>query len=354
VGRWHAARAVTVVVAVLVVTARIWLFVTGRQYGASAERAWNLVVAAAIGLMVLTWSQARAARRHAAGEVVEVGSVVAGASAALAFAAAAVGSVSLIVPSTPTQAAAPACEGAPVYGARFFAQTVQELGGVNARSGPGTSHPQVNRFSGGCTLGFDGYCIGEPIGDFRVLLGKEPWPDQRWLIVHRRAQLVASAKVQSQSKEAALGDQPDPRCAGWGGRAQPKIITFTVTPSANGRGLAGLQAQTTGAVVVGYAVRLLTTPVDAVDPYGPIGAKSNAPGFSARWAPSVAAAHLPGRSGEVQVAAVVCLAAGVPDRAPSVVRVRLSRGAVVAVRPDTVDDMGARQQLGYTACAGPS
>ncbi len=351
-GNW--VRAATVVGAAIIVTARVWLFMTGRQYGASTERAWNLVVAAVIGLMVLTWYQVAAVRRRRAGNDVEIGSVVSAATAALAFAAAAVGTVSLIAPNTPTQAAAPACAGAPVYGSRFFAQTVEALGGANARSGPGTGYPQVNRFSAGCTLGFDGYCIGQPIGDFRAMIGNEPWPDQRWLIVHRRNQLVASGRVQSQTKEAALGDRPDPRCAAWGGQPPPTISKLAVKLPTGGRGLAELHVQATNAVVVGYAVRLLTVPLDGSDPYGLIGAKSNAPAFGARWNVSIAAARLPRQSGEVQVAAVACLAAAVPDQTPVAVRVRLSHGRVIGTRPDTITDARLRQRLGSTACSVPS
>src|SRR5512132_1428284 len=93
VGWWRLAGGIAALVAFLVVAARIWSFASGHQFGASAEWAWNLLVAASIGLVVLTWYQAYAVGRRAARKQVEAGSVVAAASAALAFAAAAVGSV---------------------------------------------------------------------------------------------------------------------------------------------------------------------------------------------------------------------------------------------------------------------
>jgi hypothetical protein len=154
----------------LTLAARVGLFITGWAYGAAAERSWNLLLAATVGLAVLMSYQAAAVARRRAGQDVPFGGVASAAGAALSLAAAALGAVTLVVPNAPTRAAAAACAGAPVYGARFFAQTVEALGGVNARSGPGTGYPQVNRFAAGCTLGFDGYCIGEPIGDFRVTL----------------------------------------------------------------------------------------------------------------------------------------------------------------------------------------
>jgi hypothetical protein len=67
----------------------------------------------------------------------------------------------------------------------------------------------------------------------------------------------------------------------------------------------------------------------------------------------VTAAALPGRSGEVQVAAVAYLTAGVPDRACVAVRVRLAHGVIVGTRADTVSGADANEQLGYTACAAP-
>ena len=158
--------------------------------------------------------------------------------------------------------------------------------------------PAVNRFSVGCSLGFDGYCIGEPIGDFRAPLGREGWPDQRWLILHRRDELVASGRVQSQSKESRLGGEPDKRCARWGGLPLPKVGKLTVTPPGKGQSLATLQVESTGAVVVGYGVHLVTAPVDGVYPYDRIGAKTNAPGFSAQWNPSFAAQHLRSRASQ--------------------------------------------------------
>jgi hypothetical protein len=138
------------VLALASVILRIWLFRSGLQYGAAAERAWNLILAAVVGLTVLAGFQASAVRRSPGGPI-EIGSVVSAASAALAFATAAVGAVSLVAPNTPTQAAAPACSGTPVYGAKFFAQTVGELGGANARTGPSTAYPQGSGKVAVCT-----------------------------------------------------------------------------------------------------------------------------------------------------------------------------------------------------------
>jgi hypothetical protein len=103
----------------------------------------------------------------------------------------------LLAPNTPVAAEASACAGTPVYGAAFFAKT--QVNGVNARSGPGVEYPQVKRYRGNCTLGFDGYCIGRAVPDFVLHT-----PDQRWLIVHDESDLVASAVVLSES--ACLAD----------------------------------------------------------------------------------------------------------------------------------------------------
>jgi hypothetical protein len=334
---------------------RVYLFQSGLQYGATAERAWNLGLAALVGFTVVTWYRAVAVRRAQAGQPVEMGGVMTAAAGALAFATAAFSAATLLAPNTPLKAAAPACPSAPVYGAAFFAQTVEELGGANARSGAGTGYPQVNRFPGGCTLGFDGYCIGEPIGDLRAMITKDtPWPDQRWLIVHRRDELVASGRVQSQSKESDLGEKPDSRCGKWGGQPPPKVTNLTVTPPPAGQDLVALQVESSGAVAVGYAVQLLTAPIDGAYPFGRIGAKANGPAFEARWNPVLAAEHLSNQSGDVRVAAVACLAPADPMGDPLAKRVHLVHGKVTSVQDEKLTDTNEQERLGHTACSVPS
>jgi hypothetical protein len=115
-----------------------------------------------------------------------------------------------------------------------------------------------------------------------------------------------------------------------------------------------LQVESTGAVVVGYAIHLIAAPVDGTYPYDRIGAKSNAPSFSAEWNHALAAQHLPDQSGELQVAAVACLAAANPHGPPAVVRVRLSHGQIADIHPDTAIDAATQERLSYIACSVPS
>lgn len=149
----------------------------------------------------------------------------------------------LLAPNTPVAATVPACGGTPVYGAKYFAKT--QANGANARRGPGVEYPQVSRYAGDCTLGFDGYCIGRAVPDY--ILGT---PDQRWLIVHDRKELIAAGVVLSESAESALGTEPSPECQQLGGLPQPSeiqsfsynIITGQITVAAP------------GAVAVGYGM----------------------------------------------------------------------------------------------------
>ena len=250
-------------------------------------------------------------------------------------------------PTTPDQAAAPACRGVPVAGAPFFAQTVST--GVNARAGAGTGYGQVNRFGGDCTLGFDGYCIGEPIGDPVTQL-----PDTRWLIVHSRRYLVASARVRSQSKEADLGGKPAADCARrYGGLPQPGPpnlvvkVTSSLPPAA-----ATLSVTAKSAALIGYAVRVLD-PSDGSYPYSLIKVKQNAPTFAGTWAASSAVPDLLHGTGRVELAAATCLAADVPSGPPAVYRATFRTGQLVAlVKSKPVDPRDAAL-LAHTACSGP-
>ena len=123
-----------------------------------------------------------------------------------------------------------------------FALTAQN--GVNSRSGPGLEYKQLNHYPTGCTLGFDGYCIGSPVKDFIV-----GTPDQRWLLLHDRPQLISAGVVVSESAEADLGATPDPRCQSLGGVAQPHVIRDFKYGLTSG----DLSASAPGAVIVGYS-----------------------------------------------------------------------------------------------------
>jgi hypothetical protein len=277
------------------VAARYVLFSEGILYGEAVSKMASLVVAGIIlaaGYLPLRMLRKKDdPARDVPGET--IAATLAG---ILGLAVTGYAVSQLLAPNTPVAAAAPACGGTPVYGAPFFAKTQPD--GVNARKGPGVQYPQVNRYGGNCTLGFDGYCIGPSVPDF--VLGT---PDQRWLIVHDRSQLVASAVVLSQSPESALGSAPSPKCKELGGLPQPDHISQFSYDTATGQ----LHASAAGAVAVGYG--LATAPQH--DRTYQVVALGTGAGFPAELTGKTIASKMP-VTGGVWLGAAVCLADNVP------------------------------------------
>jgi hypothetical protein len=242
-----------------------------------------------------------------------------------------------VAPNTPFAASVPACAGVPVYGAKYFAVTAQN--GVNARRGPGIEYEQLNHYPTGCTLGFDGYCVGYPEKDF--IIGT---PDSRWLLVHGRNELVSAAEVISESAEANLGTTPDARCAALGGSPQPHVISNFSYNMKNGN----LGATAPGAVIVGYSALSL----DASDP-GYAGATGTyaSPGFTAQLSPSELMGILPGVNGQVVLGAVVCLAEDVPvSESLRAQVITVKNNKVVAQKTDRQVPAGVASRLAEFAC----
>jgi hypothetical protein len=332
---------------------RWFLLYTGRLSDETAGRLSSLTVAALLAATLFFSAAAVASRKLANTQPVQTPPAVTTGSgpvkdgavttavAILALATAAYGMVELLSPITPYQAAAPACRNAPVAGASFLAQTVGT--GVNGRAGPSSGYPQVDRFAGNCTLGFDGFCIGEPVHDFLIL---KPL-DQRWLVLHRRTIFVASGKILSQSPEKTLGAHPSPRCTTLGGLPEPRIDELHVVPALP---LSQLSVRTSGAVIaVGYAVNISGPSAMIVDPFGQIGIKTRDEGFTASWNPALAATMLPAGSGTVEVAATACLAPGVHGDV-RVVRITLTHSLPDSQGTPLQVDAATRDHLGSTAC----
>ena|ERR1700691_52341 len=207
-GQRRLAVAVFLAFAALAVFLRYVLFEKGILYGEAASKMASLCVAGiivAMGYLPLRVLQGAGSVHTATKE-----SIAATLAAIVGLAVTGYSLSELLAPNTPVAAALPACGGTPVYGARYFAKTQEN--GVNARSGPGVEYPQVNRYGSNCTLGFDGYCVGRSVPDY--ILGT---PDQRWLIVHDRKQLIAAGVVLSESAESALGSKPSSECQELGG-----------------------------------------------------------------------------------------------------------------------------------------
>jgi hypothetical protein len=342
-----------VAVAACAVLLRYLLFSKGILYGESAAKMASLMVA---GIVVLAGcvplqmlrsrpaqssggqgaspaaSTAAAANEPASGSKE---SIVATVAAILGLAVTAYSLSEILAPNTPVEAAAPACAGAPVYGARFFAETLPT--GVNSRSGPGREFEQANRYDGNCTLGFDGYCIGRPELDFR--LGT---PDQRWLLVHRRDEFVASAVVQSQTAESALGTEPNPSCDKLGGLPQPAIISTFTYSTANGH----IAATAPGAAAVGYGLAAAGPAIN----YQAV-ALGTKVGFAITL-PAQRIANLTKVSdGHIWLGAAICLADNVPVTASlKVLRLTLRRSHVISESTSLKLPQPVRPHLAEIAC----
>lgn len=327
-----AAFAILLAVAAPAVTARYLLFSSGTWYGEAAARMASTAVAGivvAAGYVPLRMLRGADSSVAAARE-----SVV----AILGLAITAFSVSELLAPNTPVAAAAPACASVPVYGARFFAVT--EPTGVNSRSGPGRAYQQVNRYAGDCTLGFDGYCIGRPEPDFR--LGT---PDDRWLIVHKRNDLIASAVVQCQSAELALGATPDPKCAKLGALPQPNVIQRFTYNTSNGQ----LAASAPWVAAVGYGLATVRSNYSLYQ-IGVLGTDPNTD-FAKVLPPSGIASQLHVTDGNVWLGAAICLADNVPVvRSLRIQSLTLRNSRVVGETPNPRVPSAIRPHLAEIAC----
>lgn len=337
----NTAVAVLILLAIAAAVVRVILFSQGVLYGESAAKMASLAVAAivvTVGAVVMKIHQSGRAAKAKPED--DAGSTVSSIAALLGLALAAYSAAELVAPNTPVAASAPACPGAPVYGAGFFAQTTGL--GANARSGPGRQYAQVNRYAANCTLGFDGYCIGSVEVDSRLKT-----PDDRWLIVHdRHNQVISSAVVLDQSPLRNLGQTPSPACKRLGGRPQPHSVqnlAYNTTDST-------LSAKAPDAAAVGYAV---AAPASGTPSYLPIGLGTSPPTFKVSWNPRSALNQIQGAPGNavIWVGAAVCLADTVPvTRSFSALRLTIHKGAVTGQTPAADVPPAIQAHLAQLAC----
>lgn len=341
--RWFRVSSIVILIVIAIAAAvvRVVLFSKGVLYGESAAKMASLAVAAivvTVGAAIMKISQFR--RVPSAKREESTVSVVASVSALLGLALVAYSVAELVAPNTPVAAGAPACPGAPVYGAAFLAQTTDL--GANARSGPGRQYAQVNRYAANCTLGFDGYCIGSIELDSRLKT-----PDDRWLIVHGRPnEVISSAVVLDQSPLQNLGQTPSPACERLGGLPQPQLMQ-NLTYNKND---ATLSAEAPGADSVGYAV---AAPIAGTPSYLPIGLGTSPPAFSVSWNARTSLNQLPGSPSNtvIWVGAAVCLADTVPVSASfHAVRLTIHNGVVTGEAPAVDVPSTTQAHLAQLAC----
>jgi hypothetical protein len=337
------AAAAVVGIASILVAARYLLFEYGVLYGAAIANMASLAVA---GIIVIAgclslWivrgrSQAQGGSQPQGGGAGADG-VVATVAAVLALALTGYSVSEIVAPNTPVAASVAACAGVPVYGAKYFAVTAQD--GVNSRSGPGPEYRQLNHYPTGCTLGFDGYCVGFPETDF--IAGT---PDQRWLLVHERSQLISAAVVISESAESDLGTAPDPRCPGLGGSPQPdKISNFTYNTHSG-----ELSATAPGAVLVGYSAVSLN---ESNSEYAGTISTNSASSFSSQLSPAKLIGIIRQPTGQVVLASVICLAVNVPvTNSLTTQIIAVKNGKIVAQKTSVSIQSGIKERLAEFAC----
>ncbi|WP_374457018.1 hypothetical protein [Nocardioides sp.] len=343
-------RAGAVVIAIVLVTtallARYQLFSREVLFGPRAEFYANLATASVVSSVLLLaawiWVSNSSSSSDSTSSTSGSSPALAFAAAAVALPTAAVAAIQVMFPATPYDAAAPACAGAPVLKARFLGQTVAP--GVNARDGAGTGFPNVDRYGGSCTLGFDGFCIGEPVVE--KLSGLE---DTRWYIVHGRDHVVSSSKIRDQSPVARLAPKPDADCESkYGGLPAPDELEFT--PSRDSGPLVKLSARAEGASLVGYAV-YNPDPRSGTYGYSRVGIVDTEPTFDGTWDSSTAVSDLRKQEGTIYLGAAICLAAEVPFRDAAVFAATYRDGRVVRLRPDERLNDDATKLLRQTACS---
>jgi hypothetical protein len=295
-----------------------WLFGAGRILGIDAIVSALAVVAIAYG-----HHKSKAYHLKKDGKDAPTGSLSdwLGITAAVLGIPALIISVSNVVaPSTPNSLSAPACAGAPIYSFPYYGFTTGPIGNY-ARSGPGLAFPQTDRFAGNCTLGFAGYCLGDPV--------EEPftkWLDTRWLLVGRHTRepektasrwlsnefdgdrFVNHAYVAPNRPDRDLHYLGDERCHG--GRPAPGTVSVTASP-VTAKGVT-FELQVNNAERIGMALALPDDQIRSGSSVKRIYSVPTGAGGTAEvdWNAALTAKQLaPGRTTSVDIAAlaVACL-----------------------------------------------
>jgi hypothetical protein len=361
VARGLGARVFACVVIMLALGVRLDLFAAGSLYSSTDVWAADVITA------VLVFVAMTVFLGHASTSSARVSweRRLTTAGVAIAVPVGLIGAVQLAAPNTPRTATAPACSGASVADGAFLATTPET--GVNARSGPDTTYPQVQRFAANCTLSFDGYCIGEPVNDLRTT----EYPDQRWLILHRPWEtwpwdhmpwgdppyaFVAAGTVQSQSAEGELGERPNKMCSHLGGWKPPTSVVLTTSIK---QGVITISASSEGAEIIGVSVMSSQTLKDGSDSVfqltEPAPDLTHGTGsITATWNAQAVTGPAVGRPATFTLLASVCLGPAVADLESYAIRQFDWNGKVITAGPSKMKSLlptrSQRLHLQAAAC----
>jgi hypothetical protein len=214
-----------------------------------------------------------------------------------------------------------ACPGTRTRGVGFVAAAAEPISGVNARTKPRLSAAQVARYPTGCLVGFDGFCIGDPVVD--VTYAGEPVPrrDGRWLRIARHRnnpfahwlahvisgepdheQYIAAGVTQARS----LVDLERFRVSCAGERPSPTSAFLTL--NTNNDGTIGLTGNSEFGYDIQYAIYVAERTTGEGSQYRQITAEQNQRGL---WRPEVTGRTLTTSRSAVVIVAVPCVAPGI-------------------------------------------
>lgn len=302
----------TVALAFLVL--RIWGTASGVLYGTRPTQYVSAIAVAG----VLVFTAGLLMRRQ--GKGVELGSLpeVLGLAGVIVSTLALIG---VLLPAVPaTSAEDVACPGARLRGVTSLGTAATSIvGGINARAEADLSSTQLARYPTGCTIGFDGFCIGRPVRDVTYAGLPVQRRDGRWLRIARSRtpvkhwlahklsgephndQYIAAAVVQTRSFEN-LSDQ---RITCPAGRPDPATATVTISPMPDGT--VRLQGRSEHSYDLQYAV-FIPQPTSG-ERYRQISADAEQVGI---WNAKATAQSVPTSGAVVVVVAVPCIGPSIP------------------------------------------
>ena len=232
-----------------------------------------------------------------------------------------------------------ACPGTRTRGVGFVAAAAEPISGVNARSKPRLSAVQVARYPTGCVVGFDGFCVGDPVRDVTYAAEEVPRRDGRWLRIARHRdnpfahwlahvisgephheQYVAAGVTQARSlvnlekfRVSCEGERPNPENA-------------SLALDTNKDGTIALTGSSEFGYDIQYAIYVAEKTTGEGSQYRQITADQDQRGL---WRPEVTGRTLATSRSVVVVVAVPCVAPGIR---PS--DVRLSASETVTMKRD--------------------
>lgn len=327
VSAWQIAAAV--LIALLLLIAREALIGSGRVYGDTPVRALTVVAAA----LFIVASVAIIGTRNFTGLAATVGAATA------VFAA-----FDLYAPAAPEATALPACPGAQIRNVKMLATT--HPNGANVRTGPSRTYGMIRRFQPHCSVGFVGYCLGEPEVDLFQLSNGFEVRDMRWLELPHHRGFIHGGAVATQGVDETL---PHRRCRGE--LPGPERPTLRWTQPV--RNVVLLTATAENAPTVGWAAY---TMIDGNVVLTRIAMDSEAKdGFSFAWHPAYQRTNEGVGRGNVTVVAAACLAGEVASELSDAVDLQLGPHVVAIGGPPTFDrlDHDLQQRIRRKACLYP-